>query len=113
MTNAEKVRLQTWWLEELRVITRKVMKAEDKRVERLKKKHEKELGDLAIESTRDIDDLYAYGAISEKKRDRLYGIFEGLQAGGDAFYRAQIDLLQELYQDAKNAISDLQKEDKQ
>ena len=46
MTNAEKVRLQTWWLEELRVITRKVMKAEDKRIERLKKKHEKELGDL-------------------------------------------------------------------
>ena len=109
MTDVEKIRLQKWWQEELRVLTRKVMAEEEKRQEKAKKKALSMFGDLAIERREDIDDLYGYGAITEKKRDKLIDLWEQGQ-NHDGFYDEKIRLLQDAYADSIQTVQDLQKE---
>ena len=109
MTDVEKIRLQKWWQEELRALTRKVMAEEEKRQEKAKKKALSMFGDLAIERREDIDDLYGYGAITEKKRDKLIDLWEQGQKH-DGFYYAKIRLLQDAYADSIQTVQDIQKE---
>jgi hypothetical protein len=109
MTNAEKIRLQKWWQEQLRELTRKVMAQEEKRQQAAKKKAMAMFGDLAIERREDIDDLYGYGAITEKKRDKLIDLWEQGQQH-DWFYDEKIKLLQDAYADSIQTVQDLQKE---
>jgi hypothetical protein len=109
MTNIEKIRLQKWWQEQLRELTRKVMAQEEKRQQTAKKKALAMFGDLAIERREDIDDLYGYGTITEKKRDKLIDLWnQGEQ--NDLFYDEKIKLLQDAYADSIQTVHDLQKE---
>lgn len=107
MTDAQKIKLHGWWMEELRAITRKVMAQETKRQEKEKAKVMRMFGDLAIERREDIDELYSYGAISSRKRDRLMDLWEQGESI-DWMYQAKIDLLQDAYMDAQRTIKDLQ-----
>jgi hypothetical protein len=66
-------------------------------------------GDLAIERREDIDDLYGYGTITEKKRDKLIDLWEQGQKH-DGFYDKKIRLLQDAYADSIQTVQDLQKE---
>lgn len=109
MTDAQKIQLQRWWMEQLRVITRKVMENESKRQEKEKKKAAKMIGDLEIEKREDIDDLYGYGVITEKQRERLIDAFEKSQEP-DEMYEAKIELLQEAYTEAQRIMRDLGQE---
>ena len=109
MTDVQKIQLQRWWQEELRALTRKVMAQEEKRQEKIKKKNLSVFGDLAIERAEDIDDLYGYGAISEKKRDKLLDLWEKGQQP-DEMYQAKIDLLQGAYSESIQIMRDLGQE---
>ena len=109
MTDVEKIRLQKWWQEQLRELPRKVMAQEEKRQQAAKKKAMDMFGDLAIERREDIDDLYGYGTITEKKRDKLINLWEQGQKH-DGFYDEKIRLLQDAYADSIQTVQDLQKE---
>ena len=109
MTDVQKIQLQRWWMEQLRVITRKVMENESKRQEKEKKKTAKMIGDLEIEKLSDIDDLYGYGVITEKHRERLIDAFEKSKEP-DEMYEAKIELLQEAYTEAQRIMRDLGQE---
>lgn len=107
MTNYQKIKLQGWWMEQLREITRKTQDAEEKRQQRARGKASRELADFSIERREDIDELYAYGSISEKKRDKLLDLFDRIE-NPDEMFQAKIDLLQDAYRDAKEILRDLQ-----
>lgn len=109
MTDVQKIQLQRWWMEQLRVITRKVMENESKRQEKEKKKAAKMIGNMEIEKREDIDDLYGYGVITEKQRERLIDAFEKSQEP-DEMYEAKIELLQEAYTEAQRIMRDLGQE---
>ena len=109
MTDIQKIQLQRWWQEQIRELTRKVMSQEEKRQEKIKKKNLSMFGDLAIERVEDIDDLYGYGAISEKKRDKLLDLWEKGQQP-DEMYQAKIDLLQDAYSESIQIMRDLGQE---
>lgn len=109
MTDAQKIKLQRWWMEQLRTITRKVMAEEEKRKDRLRTKNESMLGEFGIDSLEDIDELYGYGAISSKKRDKLVELFEKVSQP-DEMYQAKIDLLQDAYTEAQRIMRDLGQE---
>ena len=106
MTDKQVIALQRWWLGELREITRKAMKAEEKRIEQARAKTAKILGDAEIEKREDIDELYAYGVISSKKRDRLLDMWDQANETENSLYEAKISLLQEAYTEAKNILRD-------
>ena len=107
MTDVEKIMLQKWWQEQLRELTRKVMAQEEKRQQAAKKKAMAMFGDLAIERREDIDDLYGYGTITEKKRDKLIDLWEQGEQN-DWFYDEKINLLQDAYTESMNVVRDLQ-----
>lgn len=107
MTTAEKIRLQKWWQGEIRELTRKEIAKEEKRQEKERKKVSAVFGDLAIERREDIDDLYAYGTISERKRDKLIDMWENSQ-GHDEFYNEKIALLQDAYAESLKVVQDLE-----
>ena len=109
MNDKQAIRLQRWWMAQIRTITSKVMKDEQKRLDRIKRKNMAILGDLDIEKKSDIDDLYAYGAITDWKREKLLDMFEQAETP-DEMYQAKINLLQELYDDAHRVMLDLGQE---
>lgn len=99
MTDERNLLLRSWIMGQISILTERVMAEEEKRQEKYRRRMEKELGDLGIERREDIDDLYGYGTITERKREQLIRIFEGQEP--DELYRAKIDLLQDLYQEQK------------
>ena len=103
MNDKQVIMLQTWWLGELKALTKKVLAEEEKRQARIRKKNEDMLGSFDIERREDIDDLYGYGVITEKKREKLIELWEQKQTP-DEMYQAKIELLQDLYQTAKEII---------
>ena len=109
MTDNQKIKLQRWWMEQLREITRKTMAAENKRQEKAKAKAAVIIGDAGIESMDDIDELYAYGTITAKQRDKLIDLFEKKEEP-DEMYQAKIDLLQDAYTEAQMILRDLGQE---
>ena len=109
MTDVQKIKLQRWWMEQLREITRKTMEAEDKRQKKARAKAVKDLADYNIERREDIDDLYGYGVITDRKRDKLLDLFDQIE-NPDELYQAKIDLLQELYAEAHRVMLDLGQE---
>ena len=106
MTDVEKIKLQKWWQEELRALTRKVMAEEEKRQEKARKKAVAMFGDLGIERREDIDDLYAYGTITDRKRDKLIDLWEQGQTS-DWFYTEKINLLQDAYTESLTITKEL------
>ena len=109
MTDAQKIKLQRWWMEQLREITRKTMQADDKRQKKARDKAAVMIGDLGIERREDIDELYAYGSITARQRDKLIDLFEKVEEP-DELYQAKIDLLQDAYSEAKSILRDLGQE---
>ena len=105
MTNREIVTLQAWWMGQLQSLTQKVIADEEKRQEKAKKNNMKMFGDLSIEKREDIDDLYGYGVITEKKRDKLIDLWESGNGHG-GLYDEKINLLTELYQEAKQVMQE-------
>jgi hypothetical protein len=88
----------------LRELTDKVNQEEEKRQAKVKRGVEKQLGEY--KTFADIQDAYGCGVISAKKRDRLYDLLERQNVEPDWLYEAKIELLTELYQNAKQIFSD-------
>ena len=104
MTDKNIVSLQTWWMGEVKSLTRKVMDQEEKRQARLRAKADKELGEYRTYN--DVQDAYGCGVITARKRDRLYDLLEQFAPGEDPVYRMKLDMLAEMYQIAKQAVED-------
>lgn len=98
------VALQTWWMGELKELTRKVMEQEEKRQARERKQSEKMMGDYRTYA--DIQDAYGMGVITERKRDKLMDLLEKANPEEDRIYRMKLDMLREMYQIAKNAVEE-------
>lgn len=109
MTDKEKIKVQRWWMEQLRAMTRKIMADEEKRQEKVRKKTAEAFGDLAIERREDIDDLYGYGVITDRQREKLINMFEK-ENEPDEIYKAKIDLLQDAYEEAHRVMLNLGQE---
>ena len=107
MTDVQKIKLQKWWQEELRELTRNVIAKEEKRQERASKKAAAMFGDLAIERREDIDDLYAYGEITDRKREKLIDLWEQWQQH-DWLYEEKVKLIQEAYSESLGIVRDLE-----
>ena len=105
MKSREIVALQSWWMGQLQSLTQKVMAEEEKRQEKARRHGAKMLGDLCIERREDIDDLYGYGAITEKKRDKLVEVWES-RTKPDSLYDAKIALLKDCYHEAKQIMQE-------
>lgn len=110
MTREEEIQVRKWWLDQLKEITRKVMDAEDRRVERERVKAQKQLGEYQTEN--DIQEAYAYGMITDAKRDKLLDLLEkaDFNPAEDRMYRLKIDFLQEDFQNQKEIIERLSTE---
>ena len=102
------IQLHKWWMNELRIITKKVMEREDKRKTRAMLKNADALADYA--SRNEIIDAYGFGYITERKKDKLLDMWDEAEAGGDDLYNMKIDLLQELYQESQTVMRDLGQE---
>lgn len=104
--NIEKnMALRSWWMEQIREITRKTIEAENKRQEKVKRQNLKKLGDY--KTYNDIQEAYGVGVITEKQFDRLADLLEKSRPEPDDLYRAKIDLLQEVYQEQKKIYAEL------
>ena len=98
------LQLREWWMAEIRAITARVMKEEEKRQDRERKKYEKKLGDYRTYS--DIQDAYGCGVITERQFDRLADLLEKSRPEESELYKAKMDLLSELYQEQKKILED-------
>jgi hypothetical protein len=105
------MQLQLWWMEEIKKLTGKVLKQEEKRQETARKKGTKLLGDMDIERREDIDDLYAFGAITDAKRNKLISLWEDMQPEPSELYNLKLKLLQEAYEEAHHIyVDEMEKE---
>ena len=102
------VAVQTWWMDELKALTKKVMDQEEKRQARLRAKADKELGEYRTYA--DVQDAYGCGVITARKRDRLYDLLEQYTPEEDGVYRMKLEMLGEMFQIAKQAVEDHQHE---
>lgn len=94
--------LREWWIKQLSDLTGKVMREEERRQIREQQKARKIMGEY--ESERDIEDAYAYGMITERKRDMLIRMWEQTEPNESELYRMKIELLQELYKEQKEIL---------
>ena len=108
MKDDTKIKLQEWWMAELRKMTEKVTEQESKRQERVKAKSAEALSEYT--SVDEIRDAYGYGFITEKKCEKLIAMWEEANAGGSELYNAKIELLQDAYQEAKAVLNGLKVE---
>ena len=98
--------LQTWWIGELKRITKKVMDEEKKRQDRVRVKNDTMLGEYQTET--DIYDAYGMGMITERKFNKLMDLLherENVEQPGE-LYQLKLDLLSELFQIANGIIRD-------
>lgn len=102
----EIIALQSWWMGELRDLTEKVTKTEEKRQAKSDKRTEELLADYR--SLDEIRDAYGYGAITEKKMEKLMDLWEQRETAREpsTLYQMKIALLSELYQTAKRILMD-------
>ena len=102
----EVIALQTWWMGELKRITKKVMDEEGRRVEKVRVKNAELLADYNNEG--EIMDAYGYGIITEKQKDKLLDLWHKVETGSEpeGMYQRKITLLRELFDTAKQIISD-------
>ena len=94
-------------MEELKAITVKVMKQEEKRQDREREKNLKKLGDYR--NYNDIQEAYGIGLITERQFDHLADILEKSQPEPDDLYQAKMDLLAELYSEQKRILEEHQR----
>lgn len=110
MSEKEQIKLQHWWAEELRAITRKVIAEEEKRQNRIKAKNASVLAEYT--SRDDILEAYGFGSITEKKMEKLLDMWDEVESAGyhDNLYEMKIELLQELYQQSQMVLRDMGQE---
>ena len=99
------IHLQEWWMDQIRRMTKELLKQEEKRQTREKEKAEKKLGDYRTYN--DIQEAYGVGVISAKKRDQLFDLLEKSQPEPDELYEMKKDLLSELYRTAKDILESM------
>ena len=104
MTDRDVIALQSWWMGEISALTKKLMAQEEKRQQKAKANMTKMFADLSIERREDIDDLYGYGVITDKKREKLIDMWEQSERPV-GLYQAKLDLLQDAYRDAKQIVN--------
>lgn len=111
MTRHQEILLRQWWMEQLKAISKKLMDAEARREEAERVKAQKTLGDY--QTYNDIQDAYAYGTITEAKRDKLLDLLEKKdgEKAEDEMYRLKIDFLQEDFQHQKELLAQLTMEE--
>lgn len=111
MTREEEIRLREWWMEQLKAITKKLMDKETRREEYERAKAQKALGEYQTEA--DIQEAYAYGMISDAKRDRLLDLLEkgATKAQEDKDYRIRMDFLMQDYKNQKEILERLKAAD--
>lgn len=101
------IQMRKWWIDELRAITARVQREEEKRQARERTKAEKLLGEY--QTFQDAQDAYGCGVITEKQFDRITDLLERIRPVESDLYRAKIELLQELYQEQKKLLEDWEK----
>lgn len=104
MNDKEVIELQKWWMREISKITQRVTSEEEKRQEKVKKKNQELMGEYQTE--RDIMDAYGCGVISDRKKNRLLDLLEGQKQEPGKMYKAKIELLKEVYQQAKLIVQE-------
>ena len=111
MNREDEIRLREWWMDQLRAITKKLIDEENRREERARVKAQKALGEYQTEA--DIQDAYAYGVITEAKRDKLMDLLEKgtFNALEDKDYRMRMDFLQQDWQNQKEILEKLKTAD--
>lgn len=105
MDDKIKIQLQRWWMEKLREITRKVMKEEENRQNKMKKMFASHLSEYS--SRDEIIEAYGFGSISESKRDKLLDMWDCSNQGSSELYDEKILLLQEAYAEAQRILREL------
>lgn len=105
MTDRDLIALHSWWMGEISTLTKKLMEQEEKRQQKAKANALKMFGDLSIERREDIDDLYGYGVITDKKREKLIDMWEQAERPAE-LYQAKLALLQDAYREAKQIVGD-------
>ena len=98
------IQLRKWWLDELKTISARVLKEEEKRQARQQAKAEKLLGEYRTYA--DAQDAYGCGVITEKQFDRIVDLQERAKPVESDLYRAKVELLTELYQEQKKILED-------
>jgi hypothetical protein len=106
MSDKEKIKLQQWWMQQLRELSRKVIKEEEKRQAKASSKAEKILADFS--SRDDIIEAYGIGSISERTMEHLLDMWDEVNQGGSEMYEAKIALLQEAYEEANRVLMSLE-----
>lgn len=106
VTTENSIRLQEWWMDELRALTKKLIEQEEKRQAREKKNAEKKLGDYRTYT--DIQEAYGVGVISARKRDQLYDLLEKSEPDTSELFEMKKNLLSEAYQTAKEVKASLE-----
>ena len=105
MRDKEKIRLQQWWMEQLRDLTRKVMKEEEKRQAKVTAKASAMLSEYS--SRDDIVEAYGMGIITEKQMDKVLDMWDQANEGHSEIYEGKIALLQEAYEEAQRIMQEL------
>ena len=102
----EVIALQTWWMGEIKAITKKVMAQEEKRQDRNRQKTDELLADY--QSKDEILDAYGFGCITERQKDKLMDLWDQREekTRPDSLSERKLKLLSELYEDAKKVIRD-------
>ena len=107
MTRDQEIQLRKWWMDQLRELTGKLITAQARKEDAERLKAQKQLGEFSTYT--DIQDAYAYGTISEAKRDKLLDLLEKKDGAPteDEMFRLKIDFLQEDYRHQKELLEQL------
>ena len=100
-----RIQAQEWLVKELRLLTEKTIAQEEKRKEKARKKNEAALSDY--NSLDEIRDAYGFGFITEKKCEKLMELWEESNGSESESYGYKIEILQDLYAEAKQVLEDL------
>ena len=105
MTTKQKIELHQWMLGEINVLTDKTLRLEQRRQERVRARNAQILEEYP--TYEDAHEAYGCGAITERQFEKIQEILEDAQ-GGNELFEAKLDLLQDLYQEQKAILRDLQ-----
>ena len=113
MTRDQEIQLRKWWMDHLRELTGKLITAQARKEDAERLKAQKQLGDYQTEN--DIQEAYAYGMITDAKRDKLLDLLEKKDGAPteDEMFRLKIDFLQEDFQHQKELLAQLMMEERQ
>ena len=105
--------LRQWWMAELKKISAKVLKEEEKRQARERERIEKIIGKMGEYHTyEDAQDAYGLGVITSRQFDRIVGLLEQAKPKESELYQAKVQLLMEMYNEQKGFLEDYERFEK-